>query len=101
MSKKNKLKIEEKKRLEHSKRKRMLCFGLFVGLFSGFCLGYCMRKFVSSDAQKRITEKAFYRDRLGEIKYALNRIKKHAHFDGLEDEDCYYCEDLIESELNA
>ncbi len=104
MSKKSTLKIEEKKRLTRSKLKKNLWFGLFLGLITGFCLGYFVRKYTSCDAQKRRTEKAFYHDRLGEIKSALGQVKARIHFDSHENDVCYHCEDLehvIESELNA
>lgn len=100
MSKKSTLKIEENKRLECTRRRKNLFCGLFLGLLTGFCLGYCIRKCTSSDAHKRMTEKAFYRDRLGEIKNALGQIKARIHFNSNEPDVSYHCEDL-ENEINA
>ncbi len=104
MSKKSMLKVEEKIRVERAKRKKSLFCGIVVGLLAGLCLGYCIRKCTSGDAHKRLTEKAFYRDRLSEIKNALSQIKAHIHFDGHETDVSYHCEDLenkINTELNT
>jgi len=104
MSKKSMMKIEEKKLLEQSRRKKNLFCGLLLGLLTGFCLGYCFRKCKSGDAHKRMSEKAFYRDRLSEIKNALSQIKAHIHFDSHETDVCYHCDALenkIDAELNT
>ena len=104
MSKKSTLEIEENKRLERSRRKKNLYCGLLLGLMTGFFLGYCVRRCTSGDAHKRMTEKAFYRDRLGEIKNALGQIKAHIHFNGHETDVNYQCADLeskINTELNT
>ena len=100
MSKKSSIKSEENQRLEQSRRKKNLFCGLLLGLLAGFCFGYCVRKCTSGDAHTRLAEKAFYRERLGEIKNALGQIKAHIHFSGHETDVSYHCDNL-ENKINA